>query len=164
MNKFCLFEPLFSRIEIFSLYNIPIKENNITYLANIEKKGFFDLKVKPIKEEQSIISKVKYEGKEENLPTPSLHSVSIYGGKDKRGDIIHCQSKNTEKDSFFLQLMKDKGIRAVLGGAIGGAIGAPFGIGVSAMLGLTYAGYGFHFDKISKSYDNALNYIHNLFK
>lgn len=54
-----------------------------------------------MKEEQNIISKVKYEGKVENLPVPSCFSVSYYGGKDKRGDIIHSQSKKYRKRFIF---------------------------------------------------------------
>ena len=61
--------------------------------------------------------------------------------------------------------MKDKGIRAVLGGTVGAAIGtATGGIGPAAFYGLLYAGYGFPFETINKSIDNAKNFICNLLK
>ena len=171
MNKFCLLNPLFSRIEIFSLNNIAIRENNITYLVNIEKKGYFDLKEKPIKEEGKTISKVKYDGKLENLPAPSCSSVSFKGNKDKEGNIIHSRIENSEKDSYFIQLIKNKGIQAVLVGGIGAALGACCGGIVPATIyGLAYGGMGMIIDTkdVIKTFDdtvyNAKNFICNLFK
>jgi len=171
MNKFCLLDPLISRIEIFSLNNIPIQENNKTYLVNIEKKGFFDLKENPIKEEEKIISKVKYDEKLEKLPTPSCSSVLFKGIKDKEGNIIHSKTENSEKDSYFIQLMKEKGIQAVITGGIGATLGACCGgIIPATIFGLAYAGMGMSiepkdiFKTIDNTVYNAKNFICNLFK
>ena len=143
INKLCLKEPLFTKVELLKIDNYKIVENGKTYLCQAEVTGTFDLNLLPLKQNRTILSKREIKPNE-IIPKTKIEGKVYSGKRDENDNIIHKEEVATEENSNIMKLLKKGGemsLFAMIGGGIGAAVAGAVGvvsapaIGVGAAIG-----------------------------